>query len=392
MGEPAQRHVIQCTLVWDPRDQSQNPDDSWTDPTTWAWSDNPALAILDYLRHPMGRELALDEIDVASFAAFADLCDQSVSLKHGGTEKRYRLWGSYSLMDEPASVQKRMLATCDGELWLTPAGKIAIRGGAYVAPTVEFSGDAVLDFQLTQGAGRLVAFNETTITYISPDHDYQSTECDPWIDTASQAQVGVLSTALDLDMVPSHSQARRIAKIEAAKGNPAWKGKITLDCTGLQAIGERVVRITLSDLGVAEEFLITRAGISGALDRVTLDVVSYSAAAYDWDPATEEGEPTPVSLSVDITGAVEAVSGVTVVAGGGEISVLAAPPADTRMRFMARFAPHGSTDWLYVLARPGVWSLSSAALVAGVAYDVQAILYRSPALHNDWSAVLTVAV
>src|SRR5690606_15493379 len=83
MSNTPVRALCRLSKVWDPRSNIT------------AWSDNPSLCILDYLTHRDGYRLTRDDIDIPSFAAFANLCDEPVPLAAGGTEKRYRLWGVY---------------------------------------------------------------------------------------------------------------------------------------------------------------------------------------------------------------------------------------------------------------------------------------------------------
>lgn len=399
-GEPTVRVVMRMAKVYDPR-TGQSPNDAWDQPAKWTWSDNPALCILDYLRHPDGRNKPLSRIDLQTFIDFANLCDQAVTLKHGGTEKRYRLSGTYSLTDEPSAVMKRLLATCDGEIYRTAAGLIGIRGGQWVDPTLTFQGDSILAFSLSQGVGKLAAFNRTTITYTSPLHDYQAVEADPWVDTVSEALIGSLPTSLDLDMVPSNGQARRLAKINAFKGNPDWRGQITLDISGLNAIAERVIRVTLptDDLGIDDVFMVTKAAIAPDFTSVTLEVISLDPAAYAWDAASEEGEAPPLVTTV-AAGAVPTPSGFTATATTGtaaggvvsSINVSVTPPADTSLRLVVQWALAGSGNWTQATATPGNWTLNTGVLADGVSYDVEAQFVATTTIQGAWTAPITVAI
>lgn len=287
------RGLGRLTKVYDPRDVSHDPDDE----STWEWSDNAGLAILDYLTHPDGMRLTKDDCDLDSFSAFADLCDDDIALSEGGSEKRYRLWGVYQLTDEPDTVVQAMRRTCDAEFYQTPEGKIGIRGGEWNAPTVTLRAYAVdgsatpdiLGHSLEQGNNRFSAFNELKLTYTSPDHDFQSMEATAWVDAADQAERGVISSSLDLDFVPSPTQARRLAKIHIAKANPAWKGKIRCSLAALDAWGERTVRLVIPELEIDDAFYISKIELAPDLSGVELEVVTINEAAYSWTTA-EEGE------------------------------------------------------------------------------------------------------
>lgn len=272
------RGLCRLSRVYDPR----------TDAT--AWSDNSSLCILDYLTHPDGFRKTLDDVDLPSFAAFADLCDQNVPRAAGGTEKRYRLWGVYQLTDEPEDILRKMRATCDAELYQNAEGKIAIRGGRWQAPTVVITGRDILGHSLEQGNDRFSAFNELKITFTSPLHDYQAVEAERWADLADQGERGVLGAELDLDFVPSPAQARRLAKIHIAKSNPRWKGKIRTNLVGLDALGERTIQVILPELEINEAFYVAGFSIDPELKFVEIEIMTISEAAYTWNAATEEGQ------------------------------------------------------------------------------------------------------
>lgn len=275
------RALCRLSKVWDPRTNATG------------WSDNSSLCILDYLTHPDGYRLTRDDVDIDSFAAFADLCDEPVPLKAGGTEKRYRLWGVYQLTEEPHAVLRKMLNTCDGELYQTAEGKVAIRGGRWDAPTVTLEAKGNLGHSMDQGNNRFSAFNELKIMYTSPQHDYQTMEATAWKDLTDQTERGPIVSDFDLDFVPSPTQARRLAKIHQAKANPRWKGKLQHNISGLNALGERTVRAILPELEIDDAFYVAGLRPSPDLSSVEIDVLSINQSAYDWTTA-EEGENPPI--------------------------------------------------------------------------------------------------
>lgn len=273
--------MCRLTRVWDPR----------TGIT--AWSDNASLCILDYLTHADGYGRSIEDIDVPSFSAFADVCDQYVPLSNGGGELRYRLWGIYGLTDDPQDVLGKMRATCDAEFYQTAEGKIAIRGGVWAPPTVTIRANDILGHSMEQGNNRFAAFNELKIIYTSSNHDFQSMEATSWENLEDQAERGVLSSALTLDMVPTATQARRLAKIHIAKANPQWKGTIVANLSALNALGERTIRLVLPELEIDDAFFVAGFSIRPDLAGVEISVMSIREAAYTWSTA-EEGASPPI--------------------------------------------------------------------------------------------------
>jgi hypothetical protein len=127
-GPPPYRAVLRGAKVYDPR-TAQDPEDE----ATWAWSDNAALVLLDYLTRleqgvPVGFGVPLTtRIDLASFAASADICDQAIPIKIEGevvgTEKRWRSWGAYELTEDKKAVLQDLLDACGGRLIQGPHGR-----------------------------------------------------------------------------------------------------------------------------------------------------------------------------------------------------------------------------------------------------------------------------
>ena len=273
------------------------------DPRTGAvaYTDNAAILLLDYLMHASGYGLAPDEIDLPSFAALADVCDEPVALvvpdpNGATTEMRYRSWGAYDYAEPRAEVLARLLAACDGELVQDADGRVAVRGGRWQPPRFTITEGMILGWdQLEEGDEAYSSFTRIKHTYTSPWHDYQPTEGDPWDDPAAQAVQGVIETEKSFVRAPSHSQSRRLARIAMAKGNPRFRlTGLRLSPAGLPAYGAPTVWLDLPSFGIATSFAVMRGALvlsGGALTGVKLDLISLDASAYAWDPAWEGSRP-----------------------------------------------------------------------------------------------------
>lgn len=296
-GAPDVRIVADLAACYDPRDPSQNP----ADDATWQWSENAAIVLLDYLTHESGYGIALDDIDLPSFIAMANVCDELIPLvipdpNGEAVEPRYRSWGSYTYDEERATVLARYLDAMDGEIYQTGEGKVAVRGGRWQPPTVTIDESMIIGWASLERKSRAFdTFTRIKGTYTSPFHDFQPTEADPWDDLPAQQLLGVIGTERDFRRAPSHSQCRRLMKIAMAKGNPAFRFN-GLKCSpaALAAYGETMVNLSVPSLGISGTFLITRSVLSvGDFAQVIFDLISLDASAYAWDPA-EEGQQPPL--------------------------------------------------------------------------------------------------
>jgi len=390
-GVPALRVVAKLAQIYDPRSG------------VTAWSDNPALCIRDYLTHADGFMIDASMIDDGTFRGFADLCDESVpnSEADGGTEKRYRFWGTYTYDQAPTDVLKMLLATCDGEIYMTAAGKIGIRGGQWEAPTVTITDEMVLSYEAVQGVDPFDRVNQYRIRYLDATYwgDWQTIEGDPWDDTAAQSAWGtVIPQDFDGTRCASYMQARRLAKIAMHKSQPAWTLTITTNMGALDALGERVVTVILSELSINATFFVQRFEIDGSLQTCTLTLSSLDASAYEWS-SDEEADSGAATAPGDLSWTVPAVTGLTLTAirtaVAGQVSTVQieasiTPPADQSYGLILQISADGGSTWTDMTATDQ-WAGISSALADNATYEVRAALTSSASIIGAYaSATMTL--
>lgn len=381
--------VCSLSKVWDPR----TPGQFYNDPTTWAWRDNSSLCIMDYLTHKDGFNLSIDDVDVPSFVAFADICDEPVALASGGTQPRYRLWGIYSLEDDPDDVLAKMRATCDGEFYQTPAGKIGIRGGKWAAPTVTISDQDILGHSMEQGSNKFSAFNQLKIIYTSAQHGFQRMEAPAWNNLADQFERGVLTSELTLDLVPSGPQARRLAKIHEGKSNPKWKGTIAANLSALDALGERVIRVQISELSIDDAFFVAGFSIRPDLSGVEISVISISEQSYLWDAETEELDdaPIPQDTTPDLSLPVPGSLALTEPSARVVRATVASPNRDGIV-LQAQIRAGAGSLWQEMQVDPGTPLQAQFGPVAAGTYQVRARWRGQQNTAGEWTSPLAQIV
>ena len=273
-----------------------------------AWSDNAASIIRDYMTHKDGMRLPetlfTSPLAQAGWVTAFNRAGQAIPISAGGTEPRYRLWGSYQLNERPVDVLGRMLACCDGRLVPTPDGGLTLDIGEWQEPSVTINADAITGFAEV-GRGRDVMNTANTIraTFLDPSQDYQSTDADPWADEASVDERGEEVKDVQLNMAPSHSQARRLMKLEWFRANPSWVGTFNTNLMGLAAFGERFIRIQYPLFGINSVFEMMDfkfiIGEGGILQGATIQVQSMPQSAYQWDISQEGHAPVSDHTEVD---------------------------------------------------------------------------------------------
>lgn len=257
---------------------------------TTVWTENPVLHTLDFVIASRNVDYDTQIVPrIASWITAADICDEQVALREGGTENRYRSAVSYSTAQEPKQAFEAFLDTFDGFLARLGDGSIVIYAGKGYTPTVSIGPDEITGYSLQDGQADENAVNQLIVSYISAKHDYETVECTPW-----GGENGVRRTAQFSPQTPSYSQARRLAKRRFGQLNPAMRGTVQCNLGGRIARGQRYINLTIEDAGVT--FFDGIAEITGyqrnfADGGVVIEWIAYDPNVDVFNPATEQGDP-----------------------------------------------------------------------------------------------------
>lgn len=283
-GVPNISAVVRGKPVLDPRT------------ATTGYSANPALCIQDYILTPKVRGGYGDisaNIDTASFNALANLCDEDVALKEGGTEKRYELHGVFDTANKPGDIIQNMLTSFGGRI-VNPGRRWYVYGAAYRTPII------TLDETILRAPLRLLTktsirdkFNAVKGTFASkPDNDIVTDY--PSIASAQYAldDGEVIYKDYPLPFTRSPSMAQRLAKVFLLQSR--LQNTLVLPCKigayrlkvgdtfkfnfALFGWVEKVFEITNSDLSVDNK---------GELG-VDLSIRETDPSAYDWNTSEEK--------------------------------------------------------------------------------------------------------
>lgn len=212
---PSIRVMMPYTKVYDMREVSHDADDE----TTWAYSANQALCLLDALRmNPVGR-YAVDQLVIDQFEEGADVADESVDLLIGGTESRYETHGVVrwtgaelmSLIDPLAQVGAGRLVRVGAKLGYCP--------GKYYAPAITV--DDCMDYAPISFTAQKKSRDMPSVlkaSFQDPDRDFATAELfDIAVDGASTQVDDENARVMDLGFSRSRGQTRRVQKIEAKR-------------------------------------------------------------------------------------------------------------------------------------------------------------------------------
>ncbi|RWR09814.1 phage tail protein [Paenirhodobacter populi] len=274
---------------------------------TTGYSDNAALVVNYYLTHPDGYRLDGGEIYWESVSALADWCDTPVPQFTGGTAPMMRLWGYWTLDEEPSEVLGRMATSSGIRAYETQDGRVGLIGGPFGAPACTLTAKDIRQIQTTEAISEREGYNTLRVSFMSAAHKYEMTEVDPWVDQGRVDVEGEISQELRPEMCPNQSQGRRLAKMAMHDGNRA-KVEIITNLVGLKARypaqpGQRhtILLDYRPEDGSGREIVGEYEVLDHEFDPVGLEcrieLAKVDRSSQEWTPSEEGSIPAPLPAS-----------------------------------------------------------------------------------------------
>lgn len=202
-GIPVVTQEIRGAKLYDPRLDTTNGGSGShrvNDPTTWEYSNNPALAWAWYAMALFGGRVDSSNINWPSVAAAADLCDELVAIPGAATQARYTFNGRFSVARDWRENAKLFVdamlgrMTKRGETWY-------IYAGAYDAPTFSvaksdwLSIDSIKSVAPRDG-GR---WNTARCWFTDPERNWQREECFPRRNATYKSADGAEEISIEIE-------------------------------------------------------------------------------------------------------------------------------------------------------------------------------------------------
>ncbi|MBP1849701.1 hypothetical protein [Rhizobium halophytocola] len=233
-----------------------------------------------------------DEINLRSFADFADHCDENVALRGGGTEKRYRCAGMLSLDAENEARLLEIAKICNADVYLDEQGRFAVREKMRSTPGIALrarNGDH-LSIQMEGGRSLQQLFNTAKFQYTEPALNYKANEV-RWQHAGLLDEDGTeYSDTVSGFLCPSGTQAQRLAKLALYESNPDFIGSLTSGPQALDLIEDYVFTLDLAPEDAFERVACASGVIEydGEAMTVTSPFVIFREGATDWNPVVDE--------------------------------------------------------------------------------------------------------
>lgn len=334
------------SLVWDPRDPGQKADD----PDTWTFSRNRWLIVLDALRNNPIRKYPLRQLMMESIITAADVDDEPISLKAGGTEPRYRCDGLLTWDDSEIEEQIIPLVEAGAGGITRMGGRLGAIPGKWMGSDLRISDvldDDGLMFEILKPGSDLAT--SVTVQYMSPDRGWELADAGAYDVPGAIAIDGGESTvkSLKLGFVTSPTQAQRMAKIVAMQQRAQRQLNCTLPPEAFRAVGGSVIDLAPPGdfaplggfYGVASIHpAMDIVGEQGVALRCPVELIEASPSVFAWDPATDEQD---VKEAESIVATRKDIPAPAVIATGtGSSYAASSGPDRTRIKFW--FAPVSS--------------------------------------------------
>jgi len=293
IGQPNVTARIKGRKLYDPRKDSTSsiggsgshrPDN----PSTWEYSNNSALVILDYLTDSeYGANISHDDINYPALEIALDICDENVTTADG-TQKRYTCDG---IIDTASSLRNNVasiLSSMNGKITFS-GGQFFIDAYAYKTPhSVVVDEDMMLgSFTIRTKQSKRDTYNQVRGTFMSALDNFQMSEFPTKKVSQYVADDGeVLELEMKLNMTTDVEAAQRLARLTLLRSRMQDTLKMQLNMKGLQyRVGDNI-KVSNTKFGIVEkEFEITRLSIKPDIENgIVVDIEGRETqeSIFDW--------------------------------------------------------------------------------------------------------------
>lgn len=282
-GIPNIRAVVQGKKVYDPRTG------------VMAYSNNAALCLRDYIASDMGYN-APSKINEQLFIAAANVCDETVSIAAGGTEKRYTcntvIDTSNTLNDNAA----QLMSALSGLVSYTQ-GQFYVAAGAYDTPSITIDESWMAGgISLQTKIPRRELFNGVKGVFVDPNNLWQKMSYPVQESAFYKAKDGAeLLREIDYPATTSAATCQRLARIALLKARQSISATLICNYKALRLRPLMTVNITNENLGwVQKPFRIMTWRYAQDGKGIEVEVEEEAAANYNWSTSLEQAvDPAP---------------------------------------------------------------------------------------------------
>lgn len=297
---PQYSNVVRGALVYDPREESHDPNDK----ATWTFSRNLALLRFHHITHPFGGRRSISDMYIPDWIHAANVCDDVVYNRNGDPEFRYHGGIDFRYKDDQVEVGWKIDQAADLVLYERADGLIGVHAGQFYTPTFRVTAKEIKEINYDANKRSATTVLAVRGRFVDPDARYNEADAaiwgDPYIGEGTERTKDVTNKA-----VQSHNHMQRLQKLTMIRANaPKVAVQIVYNPTSFLRgiIRERFVKIHYPDLGLNEAVLEVTGRPKRSLmnQTITFEGIIIPPDLFDFDAITEEGEftsgvaPTPI--------------------------------------------------------------------------------------------------
>lgn len=301
-GDPEFLFVMRGIKQYDPRDPTQDRDDS----STWKFSRNATIGQNDYLRRDFGGRVPSSKIPYDEVALDADYDDGLIACLDGTFIPRYTLDGMVTMNQPPSDTL--------GQMQTANRGALVQNGGGYIwcassrpKTSVATIYDAILTggIHYESGKAKRDSVNFIQTRFIAPDREYNLTDGPPYQVLADQTADGEKLTAtLSFYYTRDHRTVQRLSK--------AWYdtnrlGKVMTAPADIRILAEATDQLPNNPITFNCDLFPKQAGVwkvgqmtlGDNFSSINFDLAQYEASIEtDWIASRDEKPFTVADLDV----------------------------------------------------------------------------------------------
>jgi len=295
-GIPNVSAIVRGKKIYDPRQDSTSSHYDASvgvdthrvnDSSTWTWSQNPALAVRDYLvdsKYGLGEDAAL--INSSALVTAADYCDIDLD-SNADPIPQLQINGIVDTANSRKENIDSMLSAMGGML-VYSGGSYFIRAAQYVSPTITIDESVMVgQIQVQTRQSRRSQYNGVKGIFLSKEKNYTVADYPAQISSTYATEDGdPIYLDMPLPFVTDNEQAQRLAKVALLKSRQQTVITVPVNLAGLKFKAGDVIQITNDRMGYDQKpFEVVDYAIaiepSGGI-RVDLRCIETASSIYNW--------------------------------------------------------------------------------------------------------------
>ena len=355
--------------------------DQLIDPRTGSpgYSENIAIFRYWHLTHPVGGKLSRADMYDPDWANAADVSDQIVTNRGGGSEPRYHGGMWFRANNDPVQTGRLMDQAAELVIYERPDGLVGVHAGEFVEPDVRLTADDLLSVRFDPNRRR-----STNVLAVRGRY----TDVDKGFNTADAAIYGIpyptedeRTKTVDNQIVQRHNHIGRLQKIAYIRANAERVTLVAHYERAKKVPYRRFIKVHYPPR-LTESVIEITGRPTLSLRNLTYEfegIVIPGAALYLFDATTEEGEPganvlpverqnVPLPAGFDVTIYQEEV-------GGGSTAAYARATftfQNAAFQYEIEWQPTAGGAIQQALGAAGALEVRSAYLADGVQYRFRA--------------------